>query len=315
MPTRLLPTGALAVILIISNLGHSATGSPRVVASIAPLHSLVAAVMSGRGQPQLLLRGGESPHSFSLRPSDARKLHGADLLFWIGPALETPLSRLLPNLGVGRAIAMIETPGLHALPRRDLQAETAAAGNPEGDHEHAGDHAGLDPHIWLSPANAAVMADHIAQVLARHDPSGTERYRANARQLKDRLAVLDSDLRQQLSGIRGSYIVFHDAYHYLEDAYALQPVAAVTTHPERKPGAAHLRQLRAVLTNRQVRCLFSEPQFQPRLVAMLGEGLAVRHAILDPLGAEFRPGPDAYPQMMRKLAATMAACMRGEETP
>ena len=68
---------------------------PRVVASIMPIHSLAAGVMAGVAEPELLLKGGESPHSFTLRPSDVRKLGRAELVIWVGEALETPLSDTL----------------------------------------------------------------------------------------------------------------------------------------------------------------------------------------------------------------------------
>ncbi len=291
-----------------------AAAAPRVVASIAPLHSLVAAVMEGAGTPQLLLQGGESPHTFSLRPSEARMLNDADVLFWIGPQLEVPLARILPNLAMTRSVPMINTPGLQLLPVRRLDEAPAADHSQTHDEPHAGEDAAVDPHIWLATDNAAAMTDEIARILAELDPPGAPLYQSNARRLKERLVALDLDLRRQLAGIDGGYVVFHDAYHYLEHRYGLQSAGTVTTHPERSPGAAHLRALRRAMTEKQVRCLFSEPQFQPRVVAMLSEGLSVRHAILDPLGRDIPPGPGAYPLLMRAMVQALAGCMH-QETP
>lgn len=305
-----------SILLVLALSGRHAVAAPKVVVSIAPLHSLVAAVMAGDEPPHLLLRGGESPHTFSLRPSDARALANADILFWIGPPLERPLARILPNLDVSASVALLDAPGMQLLSHRPLDA----AGHREADHhppsdhaaEHALEHAGIDPHVWLSPANAAVMIDEIARVLAQLEPVQTERYHSNATQLKDRLAALDGRLATELADVTGNYAVFHDAYQYLEQRYSLHPVAVVNTHPERSPGAAHLRALRATLVDQKVRCLFSEPQFEPRLLVMLSEGLALRHAVLDPLGTAFRPGPEAYFQMMRSIADTLVQCMQGD---
>ncbi len=108
-------------------------------------------------------------------------------------------------------------------------------------------------------------------------------------------------------------MVFHDAYQYLEQRYGLQMSGAVTTHPERGPGAGHLAALRQRLAADQVRCLFSEPAYQPRLVEMLTEGMDIRHLVLDPLGADIPPGPDAYEQMMRTLAERLSGCLGGAE--
>lgn len=302
----------LGVLLLFAVPRHDAVAAPRVVASIAPLHSLVAAVMADAGTPSLLLRGGESPHTFSLRPSDAQMLNDADILFWIGPALELPLARILPNLGVSQSVALLDAPGLTVLPNRHLHPAEPHKQNPR--RANTGTHVDpdIDPHIWLSPENAAAMVDEITRRLVELDPAQAELYRSNAALLRQQLRALDEELATRFSGIRGSYAVFHDAYQYFERNYSLSPVAVITTHPERSPGAASLRELRATLVDQKVDCIFSEPQYQPRLVAMLSQGLPVRHAVLDPLGAEIPPGPQAYLQMMRSMADALTDCIRGD---
>ena len=78
-----------------------AAAAPEVVASVAPIHSLVAAVMAGVGEPKLLVPPGASPHAYSLRPSEARALAGADIVFRVGPGLETFLDKPLAALVEG----------------------------------------------------------------------------------------------------------------------------------------------------------------------------------------------------------------------
>jgi len=309
-----LPT-LLGVLLVFLIAWHDAAAAPRVVTSIAPVHSLVAAVMAGAGTPGLLLRGGESPHTFSLRPSDAQMLNDADILFWIGPTLELPLARILPNLRVSRSVALLDAPGLTILPNRHLHpAEPYNQITPRANRGTGVDR-GIDPHIWLSPENAAVMVDEITRRLAEIDPAQAELYRSNAALLRQQLQALNEELAARFSGFRGNYAVFHDAYQYFERNYSLSPVAVITTHPERSPGAASLRKLRATLVKKKVDCIFSEPQFQPRLVAMLSEGLPIRHAVLDPLGAETPPGPQAYLQIIRNMANALTDCIQGDTPP
>ncbi|MCH7794171.1 MAG: zinc ABC transporter substrate-binding protein, partial [Proteobacteria bacterium] len=106
----------------------AAAETPRVVVSILPVHSLVAAVMEGLGAPHLLIRGGASPHDASLRPSDARALSAADLVIWVGPGLETFLEKSLAALaGEARTIALIEAPGM-----RRLRVRAGGAFEPHG---------------------------------------------------------------------------------------------------------------------------------------------------------------------------------------
>lgn len=300
------PRTALLALLLIVAMAGAASAAPRVVASILPLHSLVAGVMQGVGQAELLLDRQQTPHSFSLRPSDARRLHEADILFWIGPALERPLQRLLQGTVGVQSTAMVDAPGVQLLAMR-------SADHDGHDHGHSGsDHS--DPHIWLSPVNAGAMVTHIATVLVELDPGNAMRYRSNATRMQQQLTALDSELRAMLGGLQQRFAVFHDAYGYLEQLYGLHSTGSVTTHPERRPGAAHLRALRGRLVSDKVSCLFSEPQFDPRMVDRLSDGLNIRHAVLDPLGSRLDPGPQAYFELMRQIATTLHNCLQ-DTTP
>ncbi|MEI2773496.1 MAG: zinc ABC transporter substrate-binding protein [Candidatus Competibacter sp.] len=123
-----------------------ALAEPKVVASIKPVHSLVAGVMQGIGEPRLLVPGGASPHQYSLRPSDARAISEADVVFWIGPELESFASKPLRNTeGKLRAVALLDAPGVVVLPlreggawephRHDAMADESTAHPVEQDHE------------------------------------------------------------------------------------------------------------------------------------------------------------------------------------
>lgn len=88
--------GAVAATVAIA--ANDARSEPRVVASVPPIHSLTAGVMEGVATPSLLVDGGQSPHTYSLRPTEAARLENADLVVWIGPTLETFLERPLHAL-------------------------------------------------------------------------------------------------------------------------------------------------------------------------------------------------------------------------
>lgn len=310
----------------------------KVVVSILPLHSLVAGVMAGMGEPHLLVPGGASPHSFALRPSDARRLEQAQAVFWVGPQLETflerPLNALARNADI---VAMSSVDGVTLLPFReggpweghDHAAEEAAGGkdhdhahgakdaleehgheeNGKDDHDH-GDHHGNDAHVWLDPLNAIAFVKATAQALGRIDPENAARYDLNAKAVVARLQALDAALRAQLGPAQGKpYIVFHDGYHYFEDRYGLTPVGSITVSPELSPGAKRLVEIRGRIRKEAALCIFAEPQFEPKLVRTVAQGTGARTATLDPLGAQLTPGPDAYFHLMRNLAKDLTACL------
>jgi len=316
-------TMALAAAVFIAGAGIAADPPPRIVTSIKPVHDLAAAVMGNTGVPHLLIPGTTSPHAFTLRPSDARKLSQADAVFWIGPDMETVLVRPLRSLaGEAYRTALSTAPGIRLRAVRDagpdveghseIHTETHTEGHTDR-HTGAHDHGDHDMHIWLDTANAAAMARAMARVLTRLDPARALAYAANTDHLIHRIERLEGELDRALRPLAGvPYMVFHDAYQYLESRYGLTPVAAVTARPDLRPGAGRIRHLRQRIKSTKVRCLFIEPQFPRRLIQAVTGGLTVRTAVLDPLGATIAPGPKAYLALMRSLAATLRKCLTPE---
>ncbi len=288
--------------------------TPKVAVTIKPVHSLVAGVMQGVGEPGLLIRGAQSPHDFNLRPSDMRMLKEADLLIWVGPDVESTLARLFEKSSFEAETEQLTLlPGLALLPPRDSAEWEARRNKAPIDHEHAGHHHhdGVDSHIWLSPVVAQLIVSRVEVILRGMDPGHAEQYRANSARLIERLQRLDDELAAGLASVRDRpFVVFHDAYHYFDSHYGLNAVGSVSLSPERQPGARHLHELRAKIERLHARCVFSEPQFRPKLVENLIEGTSARAGRLDPLGSDLEPGPDAYFQLLRNLSSDLLACLQ-----
>lgn len=305
----------------------AAAEPPRVVATIGPLHSLTAAVMTGAGTPTLLVPGGASPHAYSLKPSEARALQQADLVVWVGPALERFLADGLTSLAPdARLVEALEVPGItlreggHEHEHSEHEHEHGepahgepAPGEPEPGHGDAHDHATVDPHVWLDPDNAAAIVTAVAEALAARDPERAGLYRDNAQATRARLASLEKELRGALAPVAGKpFVVFHDAYGYFEAAFGLNDVGAVTVNPEQPPSPRRVAELRERIRELGALCLFREPQFAPRLIETLAEGSGARVGVLDPLGADLGPGPEAYFELLRRLADELLACLGRE---
>jgi zinc transport system substrate-binding protein len=301
---------SLALIALLLRAAPAAAEPPRVVASIKPVHALVAAVMEGIGVPALLVPGNASPHLYSLRPSDAQRLAEAQLVFWIGPVHEAFLAKPLAALGDGaRAVTLAEAPGVTLLRAREGGVWEGGA------HDHASERRGHDSaeedgHLWLDPGNAKAIVAAAARALAAADPANGARYRANAARTQEALSALDARLGALLAPVKTvPYLVFHDAYQYLERRYGLAAAGAITVAPERKPGARRVKEIRARIAAAGVACVFAEPQFEPGLVRTLVEGTGARTGVLDPLGADLAEGPGLYAAMMERLAGALARCL------
>jgi zinc transport system substrate-binding protein len=330
---------AAALALSVGCTGGSALGAAEidVVVSIKPVHSLVAGVMEGAGEPALLVKGTGSEHSYSLRPSEARALDQAEVVFWVGETMETFLIKPLGALaGDAKIVELWEVPGLTLLPTREggmweahEHGDEHADANSEGEHEHEGEgahaeahedegahaeadhaHGETDLHVWLDPGNAGVMTAAIASVLSEADPENATVYRANAARLRQQLDELDRSLEDRLAAVADRpYVVFHDAYQYFEHRYGVKAVGAIAINPTLRPSAQRLDEIHERLEQLDAACVFAEPQFEPALVDTVIEGTNARKGVLDPLGAALDTGPDQYFQLMNGLADSLVNCL------
>ena len=312
--------GLAALALAGGAVAGPAVADIRVVASIKPVHSLVSAVMAGVGEPRLLMRGKASPHTFTMRPSDAAALQEAKVVFLIDEAMETTLARAIDALaGKARVVALADAKGLIRLPLREGGAFEA---DPEHDqdkddkdhaNEEAGghhDHGEFDMHVWLDPVNAWTMGRAIADTLSQADPANAAKYKANARALLPRLDALTAQISAAVAPVRGKpFVVFHDGYRYFEDRFGLNAVGSMVVSPGRSPGAKRLRQLRAKIRALGVACVFAEPQFDKRIVNVVVEGTEVRSGTVDPLGAAIEDGTELYFTLLRNMAAAFKDCL------
>ena len=179
-----------------------------------------------------------------------------------------------------------------------------------GEEDHHHEHGGVDPHIWMDPANGASIATAIAKELAEIDPEHADDYRANLKTLLASLTALGNHLRQEIAPIQGKpYVVFHDAYQYLETGFGLTAVGSITVSPDQKPGAKRLHEIEDKIRDTGAVCIFAEPQFRPAIVEAVISDTGIRAGTLDPLGAEINAGPDAYQKILEQNVAALVDCL------
>ena len=292
----------LLLIFLLLVPAPAVAGGPRVVVTLKPAHSLIAGVMAGLGEPHLLLSSGADPHSHALRPSEARALAGAGVVFWIGPALEGYLQKPLATLAGGaKTVALSNAPGLRLLPAREGGIWSGHQDHGEQSH---------DPHIWLDPRNAQAMVRAAVAALSDLDPGHGAEYRRNGDRIIAELRALELEIHRLLAPVRPlPYLVLHDAYQYFEARFGTNVQGAIAIAPDRKPGARRIAAIRKRLAKGKIRCLFREARFPAKLVDTLADGLAVRVANLDAVGVAIPPGPDAYGQLLRQLAGSIENCL------
>ena len=284
----------------------AADASVRVLTSIKPLQLIAAAVQDGIAVPEVLLPPGASPHNYALRPSDVRRVQEADLLYWIGPDMETFLPRVLS----GRSKASVPVASLPGMHLRHFTASAEHHDDDEDEHDHDHRPGSVDAHLWLSSVNARVIAATMAADLSQADPANAARYESNVQAFDARLDALDAKIKQRVAGISSKqYFVFHEAFDYFEEAYGLKHAGVFAVSSEVQPGAQHVAAMRARLTEFGKTCVFSEPPLRPRLADTLSAGLPVKLAELDGLGGYTPATAQGYEQLLSKLADDLAGCL------
>ncbi|HHQ4712571.1 zinc ABC transporter substrate-binding protein ZnuA [Aeromonas veronii] len=288
-----------------------------VLTTIKPLGFIAAAITDGVSEPKVLLPTGASPHDFSLRPSDIRNINSAGLVVWVGPELEGFMAKPLANHPHALALTQVEGMPLFNYATQDSHDSHDHDDHDHAAHEHGGHdegheghhHEGVDPHIWLGPTQAKVIAKAIASELGKLDPANQARYDANLAAFDTKVDAKDKVIAGQMKAVNEKgYFVFHEAYGYWERHYGMSSKGHFTVNPERRPGAKTLVDIRKALEEKQASCIYAEPQFSPAVIESVARNTGAKVLLLDEVGEQVPLGPDGYPQFMQQLADAFAQC-------
>ena len=321
----------ILTILSFLTLFTSANAEIKVVTSIKPIHSLASYLMDGVSKPDLIVDGYSSPHGFALKPSHAKMLQEADLIFWVGEGLENFLIKPLNSIAKkAEKIELMEIKGLKKLKFREKNIfdghddhwheekghdehkheEDEHKHEEEGHDEHGHEghaHGEYDPHIWLDPINAKIILTEMAEHLIENDEKNSSTYKNNlAKALKD-IDKLIKDVKSELNKDI-SFIVFHDAYQYFENRFNVTVLGAFTVNTDVMPGAEQLSEIREIIEHDKVSCIFSEPQFNPDIINTVAKDMDIKTGVLDPLGATLDPGKGLYFKLIKNMSKSFKGC-------
>lgn len=284
----------LALLLgLLSVLGAPAA-EIRVLTTLPAIHSWAANVAGDTAAVESLLPANVGPHDFQFRPSDLRKLAAADVVLMNGLGVDTWLTRAVsrgaskPSRRVVTVTDGLQKQLIHHRTPLAIDPTTTGSKKPSQDHSHDHDHDHSDddanPHVWLDPVFAKHCVSNIIQALCQADPAHAEGYTRRGETYLRELDQLDEQIRSSLKGLSNRKVVtFHDAFPYFCRRYDLQLVGVIEEVPSVDPSPKYLAQLSRAIRQQQVRVIFSEPQFHPRLVQRLANDLAIGVAELDVL--------------------------------
>ena len=324
----------------------------RVVTTIQPLHSLVSNVMDGRGDLSLILEGSASPHNFTLKPSHAKMIEKADIIFWFGEDLETFLEKPLKSIpNKAKIISFMKLSEIPKLKFREKNIFDDHDDHKDGhkdDHDdhkdehkdghkdehddhkdehkdghkdehddhkdehghkdaHGHAHGEFDVHLWLDPSNAKIILKEVAHVLSEVDPSNAEKYNQNANKTITKIDRMIIDIDKSINK-SARFITFHDAYQYFEKRFGVASMGTLTVNPDVQPGAKQVSEIQKLIKEKNIKCIFSEPQFNPKLINMIAKNTNSKTGVFDPLGSELASGKLLYFKLIRNLANNLKGC-------
>ena len=321
-------------ILSFLTLFTSANAEIKVVASIKPIHSLASYLMDGVNKPDLIVDGYSSPHGFALKPSHAKMLQNADIIFYVGEGLENFLEKPLKSIAKkAEKIELMEIKGLQKLKFRErnifddhddhgheedghkeddhAEHEHEEDGHKEDDHDDHGHeghaHGEYDPHIWLDPVNAKFILNEMVKHLIENDEKNASIYKSNLNKALKDIDGLVKNVKSELNKDFKS-IVFHDAYQYFEVRFNVTVLGAFTVNTDVMPGAEQLSEIREIIEHDKVSCIFSEPQFNPNIINAVAKDMNIKTGVLDPLGATLDPGKDLYFDLIKNMSKSFKGC-------
>ena len=314
----------------------SVNADVKVVASIKPIHYLASYLLDGVGKPDLIVDGYASPHGFAMKPSHAKMLQEADLIFWVGEDLEAFLEKPLKSIAKkAEKIELMATKNLNVLKFRernifdehdhdDHDHDKKAKKDDDHDHDHDShakkedghddhdDHDGhhhgeFDPHIWLDPINAKAILNEMVEHLIENDAANASIYKKNLDKALNELDKLTMNVMTDLNKSTAS-IVFHDAYQYFEERFNVNVLGAFTVNTDVMPGAEQLKEIREIIEHDNVSCVFSEPQFNPDIINAVAKDMNIKTGVLDPLGATLNPGKGLYFDLIKNMSSSFKGC-------
>jgi zinc transport system substrate-binding protein len=276
-----------------------------VLTTFAPILCFTSNVAGDAADVSVLVPPNAGPHDYSFSPADIQKIEKADVVIMNGAGLENWLQRGIRSAGRKDLLVVDTSVGIHLITGLDVRPLPGVRSEPDPD---AG---GPNPHIWLSPINAIRQVENIRDALNARDPANKETYRANADVYIRRLNNLDAAIRGETASFPNkNLITFHDTFPYFARDYGFNVVATFEEFPGREPSPRTINQLREIIAAGNVSALFSEPQYSPKAMQVIGKEFQVPVVQLDPM--ETGDGSkDFYERVTRKNLDALVSAFHG----
>lgn len=272
------------------------TGDEKMVVavSIFPIYDLTRRIAGPDADVTLLLQPGHNEHTFDPTPKDVETVSRAKVGVMIGLGLDPWMEKLVTQ-AAPKATVLKVGERITTIPIKD---DPVGADDHEHDEEAALEAKGArDPHVWLDPGRAKQIADIIGKTLANADPSHAAAYSQRATAVAGSISTTDTEANDRLKKLpRRDFITFHGSFGYFASRYHLNIDAVIEPFPGSQPTGEYVSKVLAVIKEKKVSALFSEPQLDPRPAKILADEAKIPLGVLDPVGGN--PETDTYEKLI-----------------
>jgi zinc transport system substrate-binding protein len=286
------------VLFVLTGISVAADKLP-VFVSIVTQKYFVQQIGKDLVDAQVMVQPGASPATYEPKPQQMADISKTKIYFAIGVPFENAWLKKIaaanPDMRVVHTDDGIEKRAMAA-----HHHEEAAEEHHEDEHDHKKaehhdeathdeghhDHAGLDPHIWLSPPLVKIQAQTILAALQESDPDHRSVYEANFKAFAAQIDKLDADLKKTFAGKKGlQFMVFHPAWGYFAHAYGLKQVPIEIEGKDPKP--AQLKKLIQHARENDIKVVFVQPQFSTKSAELVAREIGGQVAFVDPLAEDW----------------------------
>ena len=302
----------LIIIISITINPVFASQNTSIASSIRPIAMLLSAVTGDETSVNILLPGNMSPHDYRLKFSDIKLIKESELFFWIGPNLESGISKAVKTHGTTNIIKLMDIDDL------SWPKTTTELSHSHTDHNHGHDNEyesyegvkdNRDPHIWLNPKNAVAIVATINELLAKKYPEKKEIFEKNTNNFETSLKSLNIVIRERLEEIKHKgFLVAHDGYRHFVDFYDLNQLGVVDLTDDISSSAKHKDNLNKLID--KTSCIFTDPQHTSKAANQLAKKFDIKSRELDLLGHNIPLGKKSYIDFLSKLSETVVECLK-----
>jgi ABC-type Zn uptake system ZnuABC Zn-binding protein ZnuA len=288
-------------------LGAPVAGVLTIATTVAPITSIVANIAGGTNTVILgIVPEGTNSHTFEPKPSDAKTLETADIVFINGLVLEEPTKDLaLANLKNGAIICEL---GTEILPESDYIYDFSfpkEGGKP-------------NPHLWTNPPMAKQYAQVVHDVLVRRDPANAATYESNLAAFVAKVDALDAAMVTATATVPESQrklLTYHDAYAYFAVHYGYTVIGAIQPSSFDEPTPKEIANLITQVRESGVKAVFGSEVFPSPIMEQIGAETGVRYVDVlrdDDLIGEPGDAEHSWLGLMRFNYVTMVEALGGD---